>query len=133
MGYLSIYSFCNLRHSRCIQFILCSLSGGEVLIADLIERSSGEGRAELEGVLWGGTESALQGGVFASGNEAITVDILNIENFLDGCEAGSSVRLGIKDWEGSSVGLSSDDSLLKVALESIIETEEHHSEDKSSK
>jgi len=46
----------------------------------------------------------LESGIFASGDLAIIVKVLNIENLLDGLEAGSSVSLGGEDWGNTSVG-----------------------------
>lgn len=128
------YIACNLRHSHSIQrtSTFASFSIWEVLGADLVEGSSVELGAELVGVLWGGAESALQGGILASGDEAIVVDVLDVEDLLDGLEAGGSVGLGGEDWEGGGVGGLCDYSLLEVALESVVETEELVGEDRSS-
>lgn len=104
----------------------------EVLSADLVEGGPVEGGAELVGVLWGRTESALQGGIFASGDESVVVEVLNVEDLLDGLEAGSAVGLGSQDWEGSLVGGSCDDAFLEVAGEGIVEAEELVGEDVSS-
>lgn len=93
-----------LRHSFYIGVGTHQFSGCEVLIADLLEGGSGEWGAEFEGVLWGGTESMLKGSILASGDLAIFVEVLNVENLLDGLFAGGSVGGGSKDWGDSGVG-----------------------------
>lgn len=71
--------------------------------------------------------------ILASSNESVLVDVLDVEDLLDGLQAGSSVSLSGEDWISSCVGGSIDDSLLEVTLEVVIEAKELLIENESSK
>lgn len=71
--------------------------------------------------------------ILTSSNESVLVDVLDVEDLLDGLQAGSSVSLSLEDWISSCVGGSIDDSLLEVTLEVVIEAKELLIENESSK
>lgn len=73
----------------------------------------------------------LQSSILAPGDEAITVEVLDVEHLLDGVQAGVSVLLVLQDWEDGSIGRFRDDILLEVASELVVEAEEDECKDVS--
>jgi hypothetical protein len=76
----------------------------------------------------------LQSGVLTSRDESVTVDVFNVEQLINGLEAGCSVGLAGNNWEHASIGSLTNFAFLKVAREAIfvgIESETEHVATKS--